>query len=109
MRWIVLLAAWSVSTAMAVAAGPEMTDTGGPLGPRRVTLGIGSIINEMDGTSESFSLWRYLKEHPLELDGRPVDVRLVSSVIDAESAPAPGTSRNPHAKIPKLSGARLIT
>ncbi|OGQ89506.1 MAG: hypothetical protein A2289_05855 [Deltaproteobacteria bacterium RIFOXYA12_FULL_58_15] len=61
-----------------------MTDTGGPLGPRRVTLGIGSIINEMDGTSESFSLWRYLKEHPLELDGRPVDVRLVSSVIDAD-------------------------
>jgi hypothetical protein len=61
----------------------KSADSGsGAAGPK-VVLGIGAIT-AVDGSPESFALYDYLREHPLEVDGARVEVALVDHPHAAE-------------------------
>ena len=48
------------------------------------TLGIASVLDELDRTSESFSLYRYLSAHPPSFRGRKLRVILVDHPAEAD-------------------------
>ena len=52
----------------------------------KVTVGIGSIVNEIDGTTESFGLYQYLVAHPIAVRGAKVAVTLIDAPADATYA-----------------------
>ena len=53
-------------------------------GTRVITLGVGSISVEQDGTSASFDLARYLRERPLRTACGEVTVRLIDYPTEAD-------------------------
>lgn len=54
--------------------------------PPKISVGIGSVSNTYDGTSESFNLMNFLKTHPHTADGPTLEFVLVDHPNDADYA-----------------------
>lgn len=66
---------WKVVIALAaVAAGGNLNSAHAQI---RAEIGVGNIVDTLDYTTESFNVYRFFKEHPLELRGDTVAPRFV--------------------------------
>ena len=74
---------WKIVAAIVVLTIAASSRRAGAQAP---VLGVGNIVDTLDYTTESFNVYRFLKDHPIQLGDRAVEPRLIDYPAEAHYA-----------------------